>query len=104
MKKSRKKPLHPYLVQLGAELRQLRNKKRLSLESVGAAIGLDASNMQKIELGKNLTLNTLLKLCICLEITPAKIFESISWNLNDEDIDALTTPRPIKKVTAQGKK
>ena len=104
MKKSRIKPLHPYLVELGAELKKLRNEKKLSLESVGAEIGLDASNMQKIELGKNLTLNTLLKLCICLEITPAKVFGRLSWNLDEEDIDTLTTPRIIKKSTAKGKK
>lgn len=97
MKKSRKKPLHPYLKLVGIEIKKLRNQRKLSLEVLGAEIGLDAANMQKIELGQNLTLNTLLKLCICLNTTPAKLFDKIQWDLNEEDIDALTTPRPLKK-------
>ena len=98
MKKPRKKPLHPYLIELGAEVKQLRNQRKLSLETLGAEIGLDASNLQKIEQGQNLTLNTLLKLCICLKISPAKLFDKLTWDLNEKDIDALTTPRTIKKT------
>ncbi len=97
MKKSRKKPLHPYLTQIGGELKKLRIQHKLSLEAVGSDIGLDASNLQKIELGQNLTLSTLFKLCICLKTTPAKIFDKIKWDLTEEDIDALTTPRVVKK-------
>ncbi len=97
MSKPRKKPIHPYLIELGVELRKLRIKREISLENLGGEIGLDASNLQKIELGQNLTLNTLLKLCICLNITPSKLFEKLKWDLNEGDIDSLTTPRPIKK-------
>jgi len=105
MKKSRKKPLHPFVIKLGAEIKKLRSQKKLPLEILGAEIGLDASNMQKIELGQNLTLNTLLKLCIGLKIAPSKLFDKIPWNLTEEDIDALTTPRAIrKKIAKKGKR
>ena len=97
MAKPRKKEIHPYLVELGIELRKLRIKRELSLETLGGEIGLDASNLQKLELGQNLTLNTLLKLCICLDITPSKLLEKVKWDLNEDDIDSLTTPRAIKK-------
>ena len=97
MKKPRKKPLHPYLVELGMEIRKLRTQRKLSLETLGSEIGLDASNLQKIELGQNLTLSTLLKLCICLNLTPAKLFDKIEWELTEADIDRLTTPRVYKK-------
>lgn len=97
MIKSRKKPLHPYLVELGTQIKKLRIQKKLSLEKLGSDIGLDASNLQKLELGQNLTLNTLLKLCICLNITPAKLFDKLNWDLTVNDIDKLTTPRIIKK-------
>jgi hypothetical protein len=63
----------------------------------GGEIGVDAANLQKIELGQNLTINTILKLCICLKISPAKLLDKIDWNLNEDDIDSLTTPRTIKK-------
>lgn len=101
MNKLRKKPLHPYLIELGKEIRTLRIKRKLTLETLGGDIGIDASNLQKIESGHNLTINTLLKLCICLSITPAKLLDKIGWELNETDIDSLTTPRPLKKKTAK---
>src|SRR4051812_39618021 len=97
MKKPRKKPLHPYLIDVGGEIKRIRLQRKISLEFLGAEIGLDASNMQKIEMGQNLTISTLLKLCICLNTPPSKIFEKIPWNLNEDDIDALTTPRTLKR-------
>lgn len=104
MKKSRKKPLHPYLKKISTEIKKLRIQRKLSLEMLGAEIGLDAANLQKIELGQNLTLNTLLKLCICLKTSPAKLFDKIPWDLTEKDIDALTTPRTIKKKAIKKKK
>jgi transcriptional regulator with XRE-family HTH domain len=97
MKKTRKKPIHPYLIELGSQIRKLRLQKKLSLEVLGGEVGLDAANLQKIELGQNLTLNTLLKLCICLKITPSKLLDKVSWNLSEADIDILTTPRNVKR-------
>lgn len=99
--KQRKKPLHPYLTELGTEIRKLRTQRKLSLETLGSEIGLDVSNLQKIEFGQNLTLNTLLKLCICLNVTPAKLFDKLDWELTEKDIDSLTTPRIIKKKSAK---
>jgi transcriptional regulator with XRE-family HTH domain len=97
MKKQRKKPIHPYIKELGSEIKKIRTQRKFSLEVLGGEIGIDASNLQKIELGQNLTLNTLLKLCICLKVTPAKLLDKISWDLTEKDIDALTTPRPVKR-------
>lgn len=91
---------HPYLIELRKEIRKLRIQRWQTLETLGGDICIDASNLQKIELGHNLTLNTLLKLCICLSITPAKLFDKIGWELTEKDIDSLTTPRPIKKKEA----
>lgn len=97
MEKPRKKKIHPYYSALGMEVRKLRLIKGMSLETLGGEIGLDASNLQKIELGQNITLSTLLKICICLQTTPAKLFEKLAWNLTEKDIDHLTTPRTVKK-------
>lgn len=102
--KERKKPIHPYLKDLGAEIKRVRVQRKLSLENVGSQIGLDASNLQKIEQGHNLTINTLLKLCILLRITPAKLLDKVQWSLTDKDIDALTTTRPIKKKKVKKEK
>lgn len=106
MRKPRKKPLHPYLKGLGAEIKKIRTSMGISLEILGTDIGLDASNLQKIERGQNLTVGTLLKICICLNISPAKFFDKLTWELNEEDIDALTTTRTIKKksIVKRGRK
>ena len=82
---------------MGEEIKKIRTQRNFSLEHLGGEIGLDASNMRKLELGQNITLNTLLKLCICLDTTPAKIFDKISWDLTNDDLDKLTTLRPIEK-------
>lgn len=99
-----KKPIHPYFKEVGDKIKKLRTKRKLTLEELGEDIGIGASNMQKIELGQNLTLSTLLKLCICLKITPAKLFDKVQWDLTEKDIDSLTTPRPIKNKTIKKKK
>jgi transcriptional regulator with XRE-family HTH domain len=97
MRKPKKKPIHPYLIALGSEIKRLRVNRKLSLEALGSDIGLDAANLQKIENGQNLTLNTLLKLAICLKTPPSKLLDKVAWNLNEKDLDALTTIRSVKK-------
>ncbi|MBA3663217.1 MAG: helix-turn-helix transcriptional regulator [Bacteroidetes bacterium] len=89
---------------MGTEIKKLRVQRKMSLETLGGEIGLDASNLQKLELGQNLTINTLLKLCICLGIMPSKLFDKLSWNLTEKDIDSLTTPRVVKKKKKVAKK
>jgi transcriptional regulator with XRE-family HTH domain len=96
-KKPKKKSKHLFLVELGAEIKRLRIQNKLSLESLGSELGIDGSNLQKIEQGHNITLNTLLKLCICLKITPSKLFDSIEWNLTENDLDELSVPKTIRK-------
>lgn len=97
MRKPRKKPVHPYLIALGTEIKRLRVQRKLSLEGLGTEIGLDGANMQKIENGQNLTLSTLLKLAICLKVSPSKIIDRIPWELSEKDLDDLTNPRTVRR-------
>jgi transcriptional regulator with XRE-family HTH domain len=101
--KPRKKPIHPYLKKVGANIKYLRNQKKISLEDVGAAIGIDGSNMQKIEKGANITLSSLMKIFIVLETSPMQFFSSLKWDLSTDDIDSLTIPRLPKKKAAVSK-
>lgn len=101
IKKPKKKTIHPYLIELGFEIKKLRLEKGLSLERVGSEIGIDGSNLQKIELGNNITIQTLLKLCICLSVSPSEMLSNIKWDLTESDLDKLTTPRIIKKPTGK---
>jgi DNA-binding Xre family transcriptional regulator len=104
MKKPRKKIIHPYILSVGAEIKRIRLQRKLSLDRLGSEIGLDASNVRKLEMGQNLTLSTLLKLCICLDIAPVKIFEKINWDLTEKDLDSLTKPQTIKRKVSNKKR
>lgn len=94
---------HPFLIALGAEIKRLRIRNKLSLEALGSEIGIDGSNLQKIELGHNITLSTLLKLCICLKTTPSQLFNSIMWDLTENDLDKLTLTKIISKKRSNPK-
>lgn len=103
MKKPVKKKIHPYILSVGQEIKKIRLQKKFSLDRLGSEIGLDASNVRKLEMGQNLTLSTLLKLCICLDVSPEKVFEKISWDLTEKDLDVLTKFQTTKKKIKKGK-
>jgi transcriptional regulator with XRE-family HTH domain len=102
--KARKKPIHPYLKKIGERIKHFRVEKGLSLEALGIAIGIDGANMQKIEKGANITLSTLIKIFVILEINPLQFFNELPWKLSGDDIEALTITRPIKKKGAKKKR
>ncbi len=85
------------MIELGVQLKRLRIQNNLSLESLGSELGIDGSNLQKIEYGHNITISTLLKLCICLNISPADLLSEIKWSLTENDLDKLSVPKSIKK-------
>jgi transcriptional regulator with XRE-family HTH domain len=59
-----------YLKAVGNNIKLNRLQKGLSLERVGLDIGLDKSNMHRIEGGQNITLLTLIKIALILDIKP----------------------------------
>ena len=77
-----------FLKQVGDNIRKERLKKGITLAGLGEDIGLDKSNMHKIEQGKNITLLTLLKIAAFLELHPNKLFQNTK-EINIKDIDKL---------------
>jgi HTH-type transcriptional regulator/antitoxin HipB len=67
--------VHLFLKQIGDNIRKERLKKGITLAGLGEDIGLDKSNMHKIEQGKNITLVTLIKIATYLEVHPIKLFQ-----------------------------
>jgi transcriptional regulator with XRE-family HTH domain len=59
-----------YLTEVGERIKKARLKKDLSLEKFGLEIGLTRMQVHRIEKGYNITLNTLLKIAIALEVKP----------------------------------
>ncbi len=62
-----------YLKSVGENIKHYRKQRGLSLDVLGLDIGLDKSNMHKIEAGKNITLLTLLKLAVVLKVKPEQL-------------------------------
>lgn len=73
-RKRKKDTIEIFLVQVGDNIRHYRQKRGLTLEALGEDIGLDKSNMFRIEQGKNITLLTLLKVATFLDVHPSKLF------------------------------
>lgn len=62
----KKNPVDEFLVQVGDNIRRHRTRHGFTLEELGRDIGLDKSNMHRIEMGRNITLVTLLKIAATL--------------------------------------
>lgn len=76
-----------YLKSVGENIKYYRKLNGLSLDVLGLDIGLDKSNMHKIEAGKNITLLTLLKLAVVLKVKPEQLVTT----------EFLPTPEEIDK-------
>jgi len=76
-----------YLKSVGENIKHYRKQRGLSLDVLGLDIGLDKSNMHKIEAGKNITLITLLKLAVVLKVKPEQLVTT----------EALPSPEEIDK-------
>jgi len=84
---------HKLLILVGENIAKYRKKKKLSMEQLGLEIGLTRSHIHRIENGYNLTLITILKLAIVLNIKPNKIID-VDYKLNkDELIDLINTKK-----------
>jgi transcriptional regulator with XRE-family HTH domain len=65
-----------YLASVGAGIRALRKKKKMTLETFGDVVGLDKSNAYRIEKGRNITLLTLDKIARVFNISSSKLLDS----------------------------
>lgn len=74
--KKRKDKVKDFLVQVGDNIRRSRVKRGLTLEALGDDIGLDKSNMFRIEQGKNITLVTLMKIAAFLDVHPSRLLQN----------------------------
>lgn len=83
-----------YLKSVGENIKYYRKQRGLSLDVLGLDIGLDKSNMHKIEAGKNITLLTVLKLAVVLKVKPEQLVS----------VESLPTPEEIDKELVKKEK
>lgn len=66
------------LQRFGKNVKRFREKKGLSLRELSYNCNIDNSKISKIEKGKvNITLLTLMELCVALEVSPAELLGTI---------------------------
>ncbi|MBI3512303.1 MAG: helix-turn-helix transcriptional regulator [Bacteroidetes bacterium] len=99
-------PTHKFLAAVGARIRYYRNKKGLSLITLGDQIGLDKGNMHHIESGKNITIETLLKIAVFVGVNPAKLVDT-NTTVRVKDVERLIVKsnrrKPKRKKAAKKK-
>ncbi len=89
-----------YLASIGAGIRALRKKKKMTLEMFGDVVGLDKSNAYRIESGRNITLLTLEKIARVFNITASKLLDS-AVEVKEQPKKA---KKAVKKVAKAAKK
>jgi transcriptional regulator with XRE-family HTH domain len=80
----KRNPVDDFLVEVGDNIRRIRTRQGFTLEELGRDIGLDKSNMHRIEQGRNITLLTLLKIAAFLEVSPATLLPSETMIASDD--------------------
>ncbi len=63
-------------IHIGKRISIIRTKKKLTQQELGFLTGIDTADISKYESGKiNLTLRTLLKFAVALQVHPKELFD-----------------------------
>ena len=93
----KKEKPHNFLILIGENVANYRNKRKLSMEQLGLEVGLTRAHIHRIENGYNITLITILKLCIALSVEPYKLLQ-VGYILDKDELQMLTKPKIKKSV------
>ena len=93
---NKKQEPNEFLKLVGANITRHRKKKKLSFEKLGAEIGLNSGHIYRMEKGYNITLLTLFKLALALEITPDKLLK-VKYSFNKEELAELIKNKKSSK-------
>ncbi len=70
-----------FLKDLGLQIKAIRTAKSLSLDQLAAGYGFEKANLSRLEAGKaNITLRTLFKLSVALNVTVDQFFIALQKN------------------------
>lgn len=73
---------------VGANIKKERLKKSWSLEQLGLEVGLTRMQINRIEKGYNITLSTILKIALALEVKPYSIIK-VKFDGGKEHLEGL---------------
>lgn len=67
-------------IRIGYRIREIRNKKGISIETLSSLADMEYTQLSRIELGKiNTTLFQIYKICISLEITVQELLQDVNF-------------------------
>jgi transcriptional regulator with XRE-family HTH domain len=89
-------PEQAFLKSVGDNIKARRKEKGYTLEALGEDIGLDKSNTFRIEQGKNITLLTLLKISLFLDIEPSELLKT-NVEVRIEDAEKFITAKKLSR-------
>lgn len=77
-----------FLTRLGGYIKEKRKERNMTLEELGLEIGLSRMQVHRIEKGYNITMLTLLKISMALEISTDEMLK-IDQSYKKEDLEKL---------------
>jgi DNA-binding Xre family transcriptional regulator len=89
-----------FLAKVGGNIKKKRKGIGMSLEELGLEIGLTRMQMHRIEKGYNITLKTLLKICLALEIRPEDLLK-VDYKFKKDDLEKLINNNKASKLKAK---
>ncbi|CAN5410692.1 hypothetical protein BH09BAC5_BH09BAC5_25170 [soil metagenome] len=98
----RSNPSKDFLESVGDKIRYYRQKRGFTLEALGDDIGLDKGNMHRIEAGKNITLLTLVKIALFLDIEPGKLIGN-KVDLSLKDAESMVSKKRHARARSKSK-
>ncbi len=77
---------------IGSNINAARRIKGITMQQLGDDIGMDRAAISKIENGKNITMETLVKIAAALEIQPSELMQG-TLVVSDYDLEAYIVER-----------
>jgi transcriptional regulator with XRE-family HTH domain len=88
-----------FLQSVGLRIKTLRKEKGYTLADLGDNIGLDKSNVYRLERGKNFTLETLIKIAGFLEVHPKELLD-VPYDIDFKQIEKAIDDKRKRRSTA----
>ena len=97
------KSIQEFVDWVGRNINAARRMKGLTMQQLGEDIGMDRAAISKIESGKNVTLETLVKIAAALEVQPAELLQG-TIIVSDYELEAYIVQKKTgRKNSSQGK-
>ncbi|MFL5765760.1 MAG: helix-turn-helix domain-containing protein [Bacteroidia bacterium] len=85
-----------FISRIGENITKKRKEKKLSLEKFGLEIGLTRMQVFRIEQGYNITVKTLLKIALALDLKPEELVK-FDYRIKRDDLERLLNSKKATK-------